>query len=487
MEIEHFMSEYKILVAGGTGYVGSLLVPALLKKGYKVRCLARNPDKVKSRAWHDIEVMKGDVLDRESLKKALKGIDMAYYLVHAMGARGDFCHRDSLSASNFGHACAGAGVKRIIYLGGLGSDDDKTLSTHLKSRHQVGRLLGVSGVPVTELRASIIIGAGSASFEITRDLVKKLPLMITPKWVNSLCEPVAIDDVLYYLVECVENELTTGQILEIGGGETLTYLDMMRQIGEVMGKRFFVIKVPVLTPKLSAYWLNLVTSVPMSLAFPLVEGLKNDTICNDSTIRELIPYKTMSFKDAVRKALEKENTDFLESRWTYAFFDTGSDLQKKSSYEILRCERVLVSGATGEKIFHYIKSIGGNTGWYYGNWLFTLRGIFDRILGGIGTRKGRPSKFNLNAGDTVDFWRVDKYEEGKYLKLVSELRMPGILWLEFIASSHSSEKTLFREIFTFIPDGMAGYIYWYLTLPVHLFLFSNMARRIIKKAEEEIR
>ncbi|MEQ8189636.1 MAG: DUF2867 domain-containing protein [Candidatus Eremiobacterota bacterium] len=473
--------EYNILVAGSTGYVGSLLIPALLKHGYKVRCLARNPDKVRSRNWEGAEVIKGDVLDRESLKEAVKGIDIAFYLVHAMGTWGDFVNRDALSASNFGHSCADAGVRRIIYLGGLGKSDDKYLSDHLKSRHQVGKLLGVSGVPVTELRASIIIGAGSASFEITRDLVKRLPLMITPEWVNSLCEPVSIDDVIFYLVSCIEYENTSGKILEIGGGEILTYLDMMRLVGEVMKKRFFVVKVPVLTPKLSAYWLNLVTSVPMSLAFPLVEGLKNDTICTDFTIRDLIPRRTMGFKESVKKALQKENTDFLESRWTYAFFETCSDLQQKSSYEILRCERVVFSEVKGEKIFHCIKSIGGNTGWYYGNWLFTLRGIFDRLIGGIGTRKGSPPL--LNTGDTVDFWRVDKYEEGKYLKLVSELKMPGILWLEFIISSYGSDKSLLREIFTFIPDGIAGYIYWYVTLPVHVFLFSNMAKRIVKKAE----
>jgi len=471
-----------ILVAGATGYVGSLLVPKLIEKGHNVRCLARNPEKAKSLFPEYVEIVKGDVLSPETLRDGMKGIEVAYYLVHAMGAWGDFKNRDAISASNFGNAAARAGIKRIIYLGGLGKNDDK-LSPHLKSRHQTGKLLGISGVPVTELRASIIIGAGSASFEITRDLVKRLPFMVTPKWVNSLCEPIGIDDVLFYLTSCVEEEKTVGQILEIGGGDILTYMDMMRQVGEIMGRRFIALKVPVLTPKLSAYWLNLVTSVPMSLAFPLVEGLKNDTICTDNTIRELIPHKTMKFKDAVTKALEKGKTDFLEARWTQAYVDRGSEPEKRNSYEILRCERLVFSAYTPEKIFHHIKAIGGDKGWYYGNTMLRLRGILDRLMGGIGNRTGRRDPHNLRVGDTVDFWRVEKYEENKYVKLVSEIMLPGMLWLEFIVENNG-EKTVLREIFSFIPDGLIGYIYWYIFLPVHIVIFTNMAKEIVKQCSE---
>ena len=387
------MNNYRILVTGATGYVGGRLVPELIKEGYYIRCLARNPEKVKGRNWKNIDVVKGDVLKPETLAPALEGIDIAYYLIHAMGKWGDFKERDAKSAHNFAEAAKKAGIKRIIYLGGLAYEKDN-LSPHLKSRHETGKILASTGIAVTEFRASIIIGSGSASFEITRDLVKNLPFMITPKWVNSLCEPIAIKDVIYYLKECLNFPKTEGEILEIGGGEVLTYLDMMRKTGEVMSRKFYVIKVPVLTPRLSAYWLNLVTSVPMSLAFPLVEGLKNDTVCKDGKIKELMPHETMKFKESVKKALEEERKDFLASRWNEAYTTPLISSKQKVSHEVLRCERVVFSFAKKEKIFQVIKSLGGNRGWIYGNFLLWSRGVLDRLIGGVGTIKGRRHPFD---------------------------------------------------------------------------------------------
>jgi uncharacterized protein YbjT (DUF2867 family) len=281
----------RILIAGATGYVGSRLVPLLVEKGYYVRCLARNPEKLRNKNWRDIDIIQGDVLDPASLEAALANIDVAYYLVHAMGDRGDFREKDRQSASNFALAAKTKKVKRIIYLGGLG-DADQNLSKHLRSRHEVGHILGSHGVPVTELRASVIIGSGSASFEIIRDLVKKLPVMITPRWVKSRCQPIAIDDVLYYLIAILDNPRTVNETFDIGGAEILSYEAMMKQVAQIMRRPIKVINVPVLTPHLSAYWLNLVTTVPMSIAFPLVEGLRNDTICIDQRIQEyLLPSK----------------------------------------------------------------------------------------------------------------------------------------------------------------------------------------------------
>lgn len=472
-------SDFKILVAGASGYVGGRLVPKLMERNYSVRCLARNPEKVQARNWTKVEIVKGDVLKPETLQSGLQGIDIAYYLIHSMGTKENFESLDIQAARNFGKAAKHAGIKRIIYLGGL-ADDNKDLSPHLKSRQETGKLLAESGVPVTELRASIIIGSGSASFEIIRDLTKKLPLMITPKWVNSLCEPIAIDNVIGYLLACIDEPRTINQVLEIGGGEILSYRKMMKSVAEVMGKKILLIPVPVLTPRLSAYWLNIVTTVPMSIAHPLVEGLRNDSICTDHRIRDWINIDLISFKDAVGKSLESDASGTIESSWTEASGIPSALIFPQKTAKVLQDKQTIETTIDAEKVFSNIQNIGGNIGWYYAGWAWKLRGLFDRIIGGVGMRRGRRHPTQIRVGDPIDFWRVEKFLPKSHLKLKAEMKLPGEAWLEFKVDSNSQGNTVFQQIATFEPNGWLGSLYWYILFPAHLLIFKNMARNIVK-------
>ncbi|MFZ0390643.1 MAG: SDR family oxidoreductase [Calditrichia bacterium] len=468
---------YRILVTGASGYVGGRLVPLLLQEGYPVRCMVRNPAKLSGRSWQQAEITAGDVLKPETLAAALKDIDIAYYLVHSMSGSDDFEEMDIRAAANFAQAAANNRVKRIIYLGGL-AKNTADMSPHLRSRQKVGEVLGQTGVPVTELRASIVIGSGSASFEIIRDLVRKLPVMITPKWVNSLCEPIAIRNVLNYLTGCINEPRTVGEILEIGGGEVLSYGEMMRQVAEITGRKLRIISVPVLTPKLSAYWLNLVTTVPMNIAFPLVEGLRNDTICSDHRIREWIPQELLSFRKAVRRALQREKSGSLDSRWTEAESGSLQATELKLEGRFLQDYRVLLTPESPETVFNKLRQIGGDTGWYYANWLWKLRGGMDRLIGGVGMRRGRRHPTDLRIGDAVDFWRVEAVDPPRYLKLRAEMKLPGTAWLEFNISKNPQGLTQFEQKAVFKPQKVFGKLYWYLTMPFHFFIFRNMAKRI---------
>lgn len=471
-----------ILVAGATGYVGGHLIPRLLEAGFPVRCMARSPDKLRDRSWKNIDIAYGDALEPDSLNEALTDIDVAYYLIHSMGKAGDFESKDVKAARNFGKACAEMGVKRIIYLGGLGNSGDD-LSPHLKSRQEVGRILGEHGVPVTELRASIIIGAGSSSFEIIRDLVKKLRIMITPKWVNSRCEPIAIQNVITYLVECLTHDKTVGEILEIGGGEIFTYGDMMRQVGSLMGKQIIMISVPVLTPRLSAYWLNLVTTVPMSIAYPLIDGLRNDTVCEDHRIRQWIPIRLKPFKEAVANALKEEE---LVARWTEARRATEKYNLPDDSKSLLTNKQIVTTKVSPQSVFHAVERIGGENGWYSIGWAWKLRGLMDRIIGGVGMRRGRRDPEELRAGDPLDFWRVLEINRDRSVTLMAEMKLPGTAWLDF-KISRTGENTQFIQTAIFEPSGWFGYIYWYLLLPIHPLIFRTMARNLVKYAEGHAR
>lgn len=482
MKDRYVVNKYKILVAGASGYVGSLLVPRLLDKSYAVRCVARDPEKLRGRHWPGVEIVPGDVLHQESLLSAMQGVDVAYYLVHGMGQSGDFEQRDILSARNFAAAAAGNKVQRIIYLGGLG-DESTSLSAHLRSRQMVGKVLAETTVPVTELRASIIIGAGSASFEIIRDLVKKLPVMITPRWVKSKAEPIAIADVLTYLVACLEEPRTVGQVLEIGGGQVITYGEMMRRVARIMGRRIRLIAVPVLTPHLSAYWLNLVTAVPMSLAFPLVEGLKNDTFCRDFRIREWIQFPLVPFEDAVKEALQFEKSGTLASRWTDATtMGTATVLPTHFHYHHTQ-ERE--ANIPSEKVFGVVQRVGGQTGWYYADWIWNLRGVFDRLIGGVGMRRGRRDPFDLRVGDAVDFWRVAEFDPPRKLTLRAEMKLPGVAYLSFEVLPVSEGKSRFIQKALFYPRGLWGRLYWFVLIPIHAIIFGKMAQRIIARAQTE--
>jgi uncharacterized protein YbjT (DUF2867 family) len=468
-----------VLVTGATGYIGARLVPRLLEKGHRVRCLARNPEKLSLSSSPGVEAVRGDVLVPETLPASLAGIDVAYYLVHSMTTgSGAFREKDRLAAANFARAAAEAGLKRIIYLGGLGHDGP-LLSRHLQSRQETGDVLRQGPVPVTELRAAIIVGAGSASFEIVRDLVRRLPVMVCPRWVRSRCEPIAIGDVLAYLVGVLEEPRSVGQILEIGGGEVLSYADLMRITAVVMGRRVRILTVPVLTPRLSAYWLNLVTTVPMSLARPLVEGLRNDVVTRDGRLRAWMPRHTLPFREAVAQALAEEGTKQLESRWTGATTSAATSPWQENAFRFVDRRRV-VSPLSAEALFGRVRRLGGAAGWYFADWLWNLRGAVDRLLGGVGMRRGRRDAESLSVGDAVDFWRVERFEEGRLLTLRAEMKLPGEARLSWRIEPAAASRSVLTQEAEFHPRGLAGRLYWLSLLPIHAIIFGGMARRIAR-------
>ena len=469
-----------ILVTGATGYIGGRLALRLVGQGYTVRALARDPRRLGSLAESGVACVAGDVLRPETLAPALAGVDVAYYLIHSMEAGPDFAARDREAAANFAAACAAAGVRRIIYLGGLGRPGP-ALSKHLASRQEVGEVLRAGAVPVTELRAAIIVGAGSASFEIIRDLARKLPLMICPRWVRSRCEPIALDQVLAYLIGALREPRTIGEVLEIGGGEVLTYEAMMRQCALALGKRIRILVVPVLTPRLSAYWLNLVTSVPMHIAHPLVEGLRNDVVTTDQRIREWIPVAPLTFRAAVARSLAEEYAGPLATRWTGAAAGAGAAASWTGT--VVGDEQRRAATVPAAALFATIERIGGATGWYYGDWLWRLRGLVDRLLGGVGMRRGRRDSVAIAVGDPIDFWRVEDFVPGHLLRLRAEMKVPGAATLEFAVEDQPSGGAVLAQRARFQPRGVRGRVYWNALRPLHLLVFRGMADGIVRAAE----
>ena len=468
----------RILLTGASGYIGSRLAPRLRDLGHQVIALARDPGKLAARGWSPANVVRGDVLDPDTLRAALEGIDVAYYLVHSMTTSGgDFAALDRQGATNFAAAAASAGVRRVIYLGGLGAGGDR-LSHHLESRQETGKILRSGPVPVTELRAAIIVGSGSASFEIVRDLARRLPVMVCPRWVRSRCEPIAVDDVLAYLTGVLSAPETVGQTLEIGGGEVLSYAELMRATAAAMGRKVWIFTVPLLTPRLSAYWLNLVTSVPMSLARPLVEGLRNDVVCQDTRIREWIPFPLAPFRAAVSRALSMDLQGEAESRWTDAT-TTAASKPWTETLPLLSDLRTVLSPHPVDEVFARVRRLGGTNGWYCANSLWSLRGALDRLVGGVGMRRGRRDPEALAVGDPVDFWRVERYEEGRILGLRAEMRLPGAARLTFLVTPNGTGPgSVLRQTAEFLPSGPWGRLYWWALAPLHTMIFGGMARAI---------
>jgi uncharacterized protein YbjT (DUF2867 family) len=470
-----------ILLTGATGYVGGRLLPLL--KEYQVRCLTRRPDALRAVVGENAEVVKADVLDFDSLSSAMDGVDTAFYLVHSMGSSADFEDEDRQAAQNFTNAARQAGVRRIIYLGGLGNRDGK-LSKHLRSRQETGDVLRASGVQVIELRASIVIGSGSLSFEMVRTLVERLPIMICPKWVHVLAQPIAIEDVLAYLLESIELPEGDSKIFEIGGPDQVSYGQIMREYARQRGLRRLMIPVPLLTPHLSSLWLGLVTPLYARVGRKLVESLKNPTVVSNNLADVAFTVRQRSLPDAIARALLNEDREFAATRWSDSLSSSG----KPKSWGGVRFRSRLVDSRTAEvdlppeSAFAPVRRIGGQTGWYYGNWLWRMRGFLDLLVGGVGVRRGRRDPVNIRVGDPLDFWRVEAFEPNRLLRLKAEMKVPGRAWLEFEVTGDGERSTV-RQTAIFDPIGLFGLVYWYTLYPLHQLIFSGMLRNLVQVAK----
>ncbi|MER7731340.1 SDR family oxidoreductase [Streptomyces erythrochromogenes] len=483
------------LVTGATGYIGGRLVPELLKAGHRVRCLARTPAKLRDHPWAgQAETVRGDVTDAASLAPAMEGVDVAYYLVHALGTGRDFEETDRRAARTFAEQARAAGVRRIVYLGGLtpSAVPDHALSPHLRSRAEVGRILLDSGVPTTVLRAAVIIGSGSASFEMLRYLTERLPVMVTPSWVRTRIQPIAVRDVLRYLVGSAGMPDHVSRAFDIGGPEVLTYLDMMRRYAAVDGlPKRLIFPVPVLTPRLSSHWVGLVTPVPRSIARPLAESLKYEVVCDEHDIADWVPDPPgtpISFDTALSLALQKVRDAQVVTRWSSAAvpgapsdpLPTDPDWAGGSLYTDVR-ERTV--DAPPQALWRVVEGIGGENGWYSFPLAWAVRGRLDRLVGGVGLRRGRRDAARLRIGDSLDFWRVEEIERGRLLRLRAEMRLPGLAWLEMYAERDDEGRTRYRQRALFHPRGLAGHLYWWSVSPFHSFVFGGMARNIARTAE----
>jgi len=469
------------------------LLTLLEERDARVRCLARRPDELQARVDPATEVGQGDVLDRPSLDRALEGIDVAYYLVHSMATSEDFGEADRKAAVNFGQACRLAGVRRIVYLGGLGEGPD--LSDHLRSRQEVGRLLRESGVQTVEFRASIVIGSGSFSFELVRALVEKLPIMITPSWVRTRTQPIAIEDLLDYLLAALDSPLEGSRVFEIGGSSIVSYGEIMQEYSRQRGLRRLMIPVPVLTPYLSSLWLGLVTPVYARVGRHLIDGMRNTTVVRDHAALREFEVRPRDIRESIDRALANEDREFAQTRWSDALSTAPQRSWAGTRFGSRVVDSRSVEVSTAPSVaFRPIRRIGGRVGWYFGNWMWGVRGFLDLLVGGVGTRRGRRDPENLSVGDTVDFWRVEAYEPDRLLTLHAEMKLPGRAWLQFevepvgnVVPDDAAFASCIRQTSMFDPVGLSGLLYWYAMYPVHVVLFRGMLRGIARAAVADSR
>jgi uncharacterized protein YbjT (DUF2867 family) len=479
------MKPKKILVTGATGYIGGRLVPRLIESGCDVCCMSRDPAKLDAVWWRDrVEVVSGDLLDADSLEGVLDGVDVAFYLVHSMGESSeDFGERDRRAATNFVAAADQAGVGRIVYLGGLGEGD---LSPHLASRQEVGEILASGRTPVTELRAAVIIGSGSVSFEMLRYLTEVLPVMVTPKWVRTLCQPIAIRDVLEILVSAA-GEQGPSVIHEIGGPDQLSYEQMMRIYAEVAGlPRRLIIRVPALSPRLSSHWIGLVTPLPTGVAKPLVDSLTVEVTVEDNAYAQRVAAPLIGYRDAVTRALQHANDLDVTTRWSGASISPALPYPSDPEWSggtVEIDEQAVETEAPVRDLFWAFSRIGGDVGYYTMNWAWALRGLIDTLVGGVGLRRGRRHPEEVRKGETVDFWRVARVVPGRSLELYAEMKLPGDAWLAFRAEE-AEEGSRLTQTALFRPRGLWGRLYWWAMFPFHAFIFKRMAHRITEAAEQ---
>ncbi|MFD9379008.1 SDR family oxidoreductase [Streptomyces sp. NPDC059999] len=523
------MTSLRCLVTGATGYIGGRLVPELLDAGHQVRCLARSPEKLRDHPWAGrAEVVRGDVVDPRSVGEALRDIDVAYYLVHSLGTGSGFEDRDRAAARIFAEQAHAAGVRRIVYLGGLTPTGVpvRELSTHLRSRAEVGEIFLASAVPATVLRAAVIIGSGSASFEMLRYLTERLPVMVTPSWVGTRCQPIAVRDVLRYLVGSATMPPEVSRTFDIGGPDVVTYEEMMRRYASVaeLPKRL-ILRVPMLTPRLSSHWIGLVTPVPRRLARPLAESLRHEVVCEEHDIAEYVtdpPGTPFGFDQALALALQRVRDANVVTRWSSASLPgapsdplpTDPDWAGGSLYED---NRGLDVDASPAALWRVVEGIGGENGWYSFPLAWAVRGWLDRLVGGVGIRRGRRDASHLRVGDSLDFWRVEEIEPGRLLRLRAEMRLPGLAWLELRADpdpdapegpaaatgsdtdrepgrtatatattgTATGARSRYRQRALFHPHGLLGHMYWWSVSPFHAVVFGGMARNIARAAERQ--
>jgi uncharacterized protein YbjT (DUF2867 family) len=486
------MSSPRSLVTGATGYVGGRLVPQLLEAGHTVRVMVRDERKARAHEWsQDVEIAVGDGTSDTDVHDAMQDVDVLYYLLHSIGTGDDFGKTEREMAERFAHAAKEAGVSRIVYLGGMIPDDEK-LSEHLSSRGEVGDVMLASGVPATVLQAGVVIGSGSASFEMLRYLTERLPVMVTPTWVNTRIQPIAIRDVLRYLVGSADMPSDVSRRFDIGGPEVLTYLDLMQRFAAISGlPKRRVVRVPLLTPGLSSHWIGLITPVPASLARPLVESLRNTVVASDTDIKQYVPDPPeglIDFDRSVELALTKIQDLDVPTSWSSAAtagapaegLPTDPDWAGGSLYKDERTREV---NASPEHLWSVIEGIGGRNGWYSWALAWWARGVLDRFVGGPGLRRGRRNPRDLVVGDVVDFWRVEETDDSSFLRLRAEMRLPGLAWLEMQVGSTEGGTTTFHHRALFAPKGLLGQLYWWAIYPFHGIVFGGMQRNIARAAE----
>jgi uncharacterized protein YbjT (DUF2867 family) len=478
----------RILLTGATGYVGGRLAPRLLEAGYRLRCLVRSPGKISDRQWAkspDVEIVQGELEDESSLREAMGGCEAAYYLVHSMVAAGpSYARKDRDMAERFARSAERAGIRRIIYLGGLG-EMGEGLSEHLRSRREVEQALASTSVPVTVLRAAMIIGSGSASFEILRYLVERLPIMITPRWVSTESQPIAIRNVLGYLIDCLRVAETTGRTLDIGGRDVMSYRELMQVLADVLGlRRRLILPVPVLTPRLSSLWIHLVTPLDKNIARPLAEGLRNRVVCQNDDAQRLMPRDLLDVRTAFELAINRMERSEIETIWSAAGPIPGDP--DWAGGKVFADRREITVTAPPEAVYRAICRVGGGHGWYAAGWLWRVRGWMDRLVGGPGLRRGRRDPNTVSFGETLDFWRVTGIETDRRLELRAEMKLPGTATLEFeIEPREYGSKSHLIQTARFMPRGLFGLIYWYAVVPLHHVVFAGMIRGIRRAAEAE--
>jgi uncharacterized protein YbjT (DUF2867 family) len=469
-----------VLVTGPTGYVGGRLLQRLEAQGrHRVRCLSRRPDALAGTTAEGTEVLGGDVLDPGSLDQAMRGVDTAYYLIHSMSDAHDFAALDRVAATNFAAAAARAGVRRIVYLGGLGSG--ALLSSHLASRQEVGQILRSSGIPTIEFRASIVIGSGSAPYEIVRALVESLPVTVTPRWIATAAQPIAIEDVVDYLVAALDSERSA--VFEIGGQDRVTYAEIIREYARQRGLRRRLVRVPVASPRASRVFLGLLTPVSGLLAGAMVDSLRNETVVRTTAAEDAFSLKPRGLGEAIARALLDEDLQFAETRWSAALPSEQPPGWSGATFgRRLVSSRVVTVLRPPQHAFGPIRRIGGLTGWYAWDRFWRVRSLLDTLRGGVGLRRGRRHPVDLHVGDTIDFWRVERFEPNRLLRLAAEMKMPGRLWLQFEVDADAGGASRIRQTTVFDPAGYVGLAYWYLLCPVHHLVFGSMLRGVVRAA-----